>query len=47
MPYTSSLTAREWEIIEPLLPQKRKTRPPKWSKREILDGMSVSVKEWL
>jgi transposase len=33
MAYTSSLTDREWAIIEPLLPQKQKTRPPKWTKR--------------
>ena len=24
MPYSSSLTAQEWEIIEPLLPKKKK-----------------------
>ncbi|MER3493067.1 MAG: IS5/IS1182 family transposase, partial [Mastigocladus sp. ERB_26_2] len=28
MPYYSSLTDKEWEIIEPLLPQKKQTRPP-------------------
>ncbi len=39
MPYSSSLSDREWEIIEPLLPQRKKTRPPKWSKRQILDGI--------
>ena len=44
MPYTSSLTDKEWEIIEPLLPQKRRTRPPKWSKREILDGILYQLK---
>jgi len=27
------------EIIEPLLPQKKKTRPPVWTKRQILDGI--------
>ena len=36
MPYSSSLTDQEWKIIEPLLPKKKKTNPPKWSKREIL-----------
>ena len=44
MPYTSSLTDREWEIIEPLLPKKKRTRPPKWSKREIIDGMLYQLK---
>ncbi|NJN24213.1 MAG: IS5 family transposase [Acaryochloridaceae cyanobacterium RL_2_7] len=44
MPYTSSLTGREWEIIEPLLPKKKRTRPPKWSKREIPDGILYQLK---
>ena len=44
MPYTSSLTDKEWEIIEPLLPQKKRTRPPKWSKREIIDGILYQLK---
>lgn len=44
MPYTSSLTDQEWEIIEPLLPQKKRTRPPKWSKREIIDGILYQLK---
>lgn len=39
MPYSSSLSDREWEILEPLLPKKKKTRPPVWSKRQILDGI--------
>jgi len=44
MAYTSSLTDAEWEIIAPLLPQKQQTRPPKWSKREILDGILYQLK---
>lgn len=44
MPYTSSLTDKEWEIIEPLLPKKKRTRPPKWSKRDILDGILYQLK---
>ena len=44
MAYTSSLSDREWEIIEPLLPQKKRTRPPKWSKRVILDGIFYQLK---
>ena len=44
MPYKSSLTDGEWEIIEPLLPKKKRTRPPKWSKREILNGILYQLK---
>ena len=44
MPDTSSLSDREWEIIEPLLPKKKLTKPPKWSKREILDGILYQLK---
>lgn len=44
MPYTSSLTDKEWAIIEPLLPKKKRTRPPKWSKREILNGILYQLK---
>jgi transposase len=36
MSYTTDLTEQEWLIIEPLLPVKKKTNPPVWSKREIL-----------
>jgi transposase len=44
MLYSSSLSDREWEIIEPLLPQKKRTRPPLWSKREIVDGILYQLK---
>jgi transposase len=44
MPYSSSLSLSEWEIIEPLLPKKKKTRPPVWSKRQILDGIFDQLK---
>ena len=44
MTYTSDLTDKEWEIIEPLLPQRKKTRPPKWTKREILNGIFYQLK---
>ncbi|MHC5611669.1 MAG: transposase [Nostoc sp.] len=39
MGYSSDVTDKEWEIIEPLLPTKKKTRPPLWTKRQILDGV--------
>ncbi len=44
MPYTSSLIDKEWEIVEPLFPKKKRTRPPKWSKREIFDGVLYQLK---
>ena len=44
MSYTSSLTDKEWELVEPLLPRKKRTKPPKWSKREILDGLLSQLK---
>ena len=44
MTYSSSLTDSEWEIIEQLLPKKKKTRPQKWSKREIIDGILYQLK---
>jgi transposase len=44
MPYSSSLSDKEWELIEPLLPQKKQTRPPKWSKGQILDGIFYQLK---
>lgn len=44
MAYSSSLTDKEWDIIEPLLPQKKKTRPPIWTKRYILDGVFYQLK---
>ena len=48
MPYSSNLTDSEWEILEPLLhqilPVKKPTRPPSWTKREILDGIFYQLK---
>lgn len=48
MVYSSSLTDKEWEIFEPLLlallPQKKQTRPPAWTKREIMDGILYQLK---
>jgi transposase len=39
MGYSSDLKDREWEIIEPLLPIRKKTKPPTWTKREIFNGI--------
>ena len=48
MAYSSSLTDSEWEIIEPMLREilapKKLTRPLKWSKREILEGIFAQLK---
>ena len=44
MAYSSDLTDKEWEIIEPLLPQKKQTRPPRWTKRQILNGIFYQLK---
>jgi transposase len=48
MPYSSSLTDAEWKILEPLLlqilPQKQRTRPSSWTKREIVDGILYQLK---
>jgi len=44
MTYSSSLNDREWDLIEPLLPKKKTTCPPKWSKRQILDGIFYQLK---
>jgi transposase len=44
MAYSSDLTDKEWKIIEPLLPKKKRTKPPTWSKRDILDGIFYQLK---
>ena len=48
MPYASSLTDSEWEILEPLLveilPPKKRTRPSNWTKRHIIDGIFYQLK---
>ena len=44
MGYSSDLTDKEWEIIERLLRQKKKTRPPLWTKRQLLNGIFYQLK---
>ncbi|MEM9805250.1 MAG: transposase [Cyanobacteria bacterium P01_D01_bin.56] len=48
MTYSSSLTDAEWEILEPLLPEvlppRKRTRPPEWSYRAIIDGIFYRLK---
>ncbi|WP_228020847.1 transposase [Microcystis sp. LEGE 08355] len=38
------MTDKEWSIVEPLLPKKKLTAPPKWTKRQILDGIFYQLK---
>ncbi|NQE38388.1 hypothetical protein [Microcoleus asticus] len=51
MPYSTNLTDAEWEVLSPLLsqilPLKKKTRPPNWTQREILNGIARSTQAWL
>jgi transposase len=48
MPDSTNLTDAEWEILSPLLsqilPQKKRTRPPNWTMREILNGIFYQLK---
>ncbi len=44
MAYSSSLSDAEWAIIEPLLPKKKQTCPPRWRKRQILDAVFYQLK---
>ena len=48
MPYSTNLTDAEWETLSPLLsqilPLKKKTRPPSWTQREILNGIFYQLK---
>ncbi len=48
MPYSSSLTDSEWEVLEPLLveilPPKKRTRPSNWTKRDIINGIFYQLK---
>jgi transposase len=44
MAYTSDLTDTEWTILEPLIPKKKQTRPPLWTKRQIINGILYRLK---
>ena len=39
MAYTTDLTQKEYQILQPLLPVKSITRPPIWTKHQILNGI--------
>lgn len=39
------LTDVQWAVLEPLLPARsRAGRPPKWSKRQLIDGIRWRVR---
>jgi transposase len=39
------LTDAQWAVLEPLLPSGKKPgRPPKWSKRQLIDGIRWRVR---
>lgn len=44
MPYSSSLSDKEWEIIEPLLPKKKQTRPPNGQSAKFKGGVFYQLK---
>jgi transposase len=44
MAYSSDLSDVEWIMLEPLLPVKKRTRPPIHSKRQILNGIFYQLK---
>ena len=48
MSYSSDLSEKEWEMIEPLLgsflARKGRGRRPKWSLRALLNGMMYQLK---
>jgi transposase len=41
----ADLTGAQWAVLEPLLPRGRKRgRPPKWTKRQLIDGIRWRVR---
>ena len=41
----ADLTDAQWAVLEPLLPKGTKSgRPPKWSKRQLIDGIRWRVR---
>src|ERR1700682_275039 len=46
--YSSDLTDAEWAVIEPRLPERSGLgRPPKWSRRAIMNGMLYVLRSGL
>jgi transposase len=40
----ADLTDGQWAVLEPLLPAGSKGRPPKWAKRQLIDGIRWRVR---
>jgi transposase len=41
----ADLTDAQWAVLEPLLPKGKKSgRPPKWTKRQLIDGIRWRVR---
>jgi transposase len=41
----ADLTDAQWAVLEPLLPKGKKPgRPPKWSKRQLIDGIRWRIR---
>jgi transposase len=41
----ADLTDAQWAVLEPLLPKRKKPgRPPKWSKRQLVDGIRWRIR---
>jgi transposase len=40
----ADLTDEQWAVLEPLLPRGRPGRPPKWTKRQLIDAIRWRVR---
>ncbi len=41
----ADLTGAQWAVLEPLLPRgKKRGRPPKWAKRQLINGIRWRVR---
>ena len=40
----ADLTGAQWAVLEPLLPASSRGRPPKWTKRQLIDGIRWRVR---
>jgi len=41
----ADLTDQQWAVLEPLLPRGKKSgRPPKWTRRQLIDGIRWRVR---
>jgi hypothetical protein len=51
MPYSTNLTDAQWETLSPLLnqilPLKKKTRPPNWTRARNFKWHLLPTQEWL